>query len=78
VGWHRARGAPENFRFPYISATTRASDFKLGTQLWFAKAHNKITRRNNGGHGRGLEKLPKIWGFPFNIYTMAEASDFKS
>jgi len=21
--------------------------------------------------------LPKIWGFPFNIYTMAEARDFK-
>ena len=22
-------------------------------------------------------ELPKIWAFPFNIYTMAEASDFK-
>jgi len=28
-------------------------------------------------HGLGLVELPKIWGFPFNIYTMAKASDFK-
>jgi len=25
----------------------------------------------------GLGELPKMWGFLFNIYTMAEASDFK-
>ena len=25
----------------------------------------------------GLGQLPKIWRFPFNIYAMAEASDFK-
>jgi len=25
----------------------------------------------------GLAKLPDIWGFPFNIYTMAEENDFK-
>jgi len=29
------------------------------------------------GCGLGLGELPEIWGFPFNIYTMAEASDFK-
>ena len=27
--------------------------------------------------GPGLVELPKIWGFPSNIHTMAEASDFK-
>jgi len=27
--------------------------------------------------GLWLGKLPKILGFPFNIYTMAEASEFK-
>ena len=27
--------------------------------------------------GPGLGELSKIWGFPFNIYTVAEASDFK-
>ena len=32
---------------------------------------------NKGRHGPGLGELPKIWEFPFNIYTMAEASDFK-
>jgi len=69
---------PKILGFPInISATAEASDFKFGTQLWFTKAHHKITRRRNGGHGPGLGELPKIWGFTFNIYTMAEASDFK-
>jgi len=54
-----------------------ASNFKFGTQLGFAKAHHKITRRRKGGRGHGLEELPKIRGFPFNIHTMAEASDIK-
>jgi len=54
-----------------------ARDFKFGTQLGFAKARHKITRRRKGGRGRGLGELPKICGFPFNIYTVAEASDFK-
>ena len=48
-----------------------ASDFKFGTQLGFAKAHDKITRRRKG---RGA---PQNLGVLFNIYTMAEASDFK-
>jgi len=26
----------------------------------------------------GLEELPKIWRFPYNISTTAEASDFKT
>jgi len=30
-----------------------------------------------GVHGPGVGKLPKIWGFPFNISATAEASDFK-
>jgi len=29
------------------------------------------------GYGLGLGELPKIWEFPFNICTRAEASDFK-
>jgi len=29
------------------------------------------------GRGPKLGELPKIWRFPFNIYAMAEASDFK-
>jgi len=45
--------------------------------LGFANAYNKITRKK-GGHGTVLGELPNIWGFPFNIYTMAEASYFKS
>jgi len=64
--------------FPYnISATARASDFKFGAQLGFAKDHHKITRRRKGRHGPWLGELPKMCGFPFNIYTVAEASDFK-
>jgi len=27
------------------------------------------------GRGSGLGELPKIWEFPFNVYTMAEASN---
>jgi len=37
----------------------------------------KIACRRKDGHGFGLGELSKIWQFPFNIYTMAEASDFK-
>ena len=36
------------------------------------KSHQK-----NSGCGHGLEVLPKIWGFPFNISAMAGASNFK-
>jgi len=53
------------------------SDFKFSKQLGFVKAHHKITRRRKVGHGSGLGELSNIWGFPFNIFTMAEASDFK-
>jgi len=45
--------------------------------LVFAKAHHKITCRRKGGRGPGLGELPRIWVNPFNIYTVAEASDFK-
>jgi len=64
--------------FPYnIFATARASDFKFGRQLGFAKAHHKITRRRKDGHGAGLGELPEIWDFPFDISATAEASDLK-
>ena len=56
-----------------------ASDIKFGTQLGFAKADDKITCRRKGSQlvmalGQGCS--PKF-GVPFNIYTIAEASDFK-
>jgi len=54
-----------------------ASNFKFGAQSGFANAHHKITRRRKDGHGPGLAELPKSWGFPFNIYTMAAAMDIK-
>jgi len=41
-GWPWARGAPQNFGFPYnISATAVVSDFKFGAHLRFAKAYHK-------------------------------------
>jgi len=57
---------PESWGFPFnISATTEASDFKLGTQLGFAKAHHKITPRGKSRGGRlRLGELPKILGSP--------------
>jgi len=36
-----------------------------------------MTPIGNSGHGLGLAKLPKILWFHFNIYTTAEAKDFK-
>jgi len=36
---------------------------------------NHTQKKSGCGHGVG--KLPKILRFSFNIYTMAEASDFK-
>ena len=64
-------------KFPYISVIDKASDFKFGAQLPFAKAHHKITRRRKGERGPGIEELPKILGFSCNICTIAEARDFK-
>ena len=63
--WPWARGAPQNFGFPFnISATAEASDFKFGKQLGFAKGHHKITPRGKSGRDPGLGKLPKILGSP--------------
>ena len=45
-------------------------------QLVFAKAHHKITPREESGRGPGLGELPKSSGSPFNISATAEASDF--
>jgi len=47
----------------------------LASSWGLPKAHREIIRM--GGHRPVLGELPKIWGFPFNIYTMAEARDFK-
>ena len=67
--------------FPYnISATAEANDFKFGAQLGFAKARHKITCRRKSGRVPELGELgelPTILWFHFNIYTMAEARDFK-
>jgi len=46
-------------------------------QIGFAKDHHKITPIEKSGHGLVLKELPKILWFHFNIYTMAEAMDFK-
>jgi len=46
-------------------------------QLGFATSHHKITCRTKGGHDPRLRELPKIWGFLFNIYTMAEGMEFE-
>jgi len=76
-GWPWARGAPQNFGVFLQYIYNGWNDFKFGAQLRFDKADHKITRRRKGGRGPGLGELPKIWGFPFNIYTMVEAREFK-
>jgi len=45
----------------------KANDFKFGTQLGFAKAHQKITPIRKCGCCLRLGKRPKILGFPYNI-----------
>jgi len=62
--WPWARGAPQNWGFPFdISATTEGSDFKIGRLVGFAKAHHKIPPRRKKGRGPGLGELPKNLGF---------------
>jgi len=72
--WPWARETPEILGIPFnISATVKASDFKFGTQLKFAKAHHKITPRRKAGWpwARGA---PQNFGF-YNIFATAGASD---
>jgi len=75
---HGLRERPKILGFPFnISATAEASDFKFGTQLWFAKTHHKITPGGKSGCDLGLGEFPTILGSPFNISASAKASDFK-
>ena len=57
-----------------IYTMAEASDFKFGTQLWFAKAHHKVTPIEKSGHG-----WPCVRGAPqiLRFHTMAEARDFE-
>jgi len=48
------------FRFN-ISATAKASDFKFGTQLGFAKAHDKNYTQRKSGRGLGYGSFLKVW-----------------
>jgi len=40
-------------RFPYISVTNKASNFKFGMQLGFAKAHHQIPLEEKVGMALG-------------------------
>jgi len=41
----------------------KATNFKFGMQLGFAKSHHETTPRGKSGHGLGqIGKLPNIWG----------------
>jgi len=61
VGVALGVGAPQNLGFPFnIYRMAEASDFKVGTQLGFAKAHHKITPKGKCGGGPGLGELPKL------------------
>ena len=53
-----------------------ASEFKFGIELGFARSNYKITPKDKSGRGFRLCSL-KNMGFSFNIYVMAENSDFK-
>jgi len=52
MGLAWARGAPQKLRVLFnISGMAEASDFKIGVEMGFAKAHHKITpiRQSAGG-----------------------------
>jgi len=51
----------------------RASDFKSGTQLAFAKVHPKTTQEEKWAWPWAIE-APKYLGFPFNISATAVLS----
>ena len=53
-----------------ISATDKATEFKFGMQLGFAKVHLKITSRRKSGRGLGPGK-PHKFGVPCNISAAA-------
>ena len=63
--------------FPFnIYATAEASNFKLGTQLGFAKVHQKFHSEENRGWSWARE-APQNMGLPLNVSATAKASDFK-
>jgi len=69
---------PKILEFPFnIFATTEDSDFKIGRQVGFAKAHHKILPKRKSKRGHRLGELPELLGFLFNISATAETSDFK-
>ena len=62
--WPWSRGVPQNFGVSFdIFATAKASDFKFGTHLGFAKTHHKISPRRKSG-------------VPFSTSATVRASDF--
>jgi len=63
--WSQARGALQILEFPFnISATNEGTDFKIGRQVSFAKAHHKISPRRKIGRGHGLGEHIIFWGSP--------------
>jgi len=52
--WPWARKVPQYLGFSFnISATTEDSDFKIGRQVGFAKAHHKILPKRTLGVVKG-------------------------
>ena len=69
--------APQNLGFPFnIFATTEGTDFKIGRQVGFGKAHHKMPPRKKWvwSWARGA---PQIFGVPYNMFVTAEAIDIK-
>ena len=76
-GWLRARGAPQILGFPVIflqrlglATSNLARSWGLPRPIIKSHAEERegVTM---------VRKAPQNLGFPFNIYAMAEASDFE-
>jgi len=72
------RELPEILWFPSnISAIAEDSDFNIGKQLGFAKAHHKIPPRRKSGRGSGLRRFRKIMGSPLTFFEQLKLATSK-
>jgi len=63
VGMALGYGSSQKFGGPFnIYTMAEASDFKFGTQLGFAEAHHKTTRRGKVSVIMGYGSSPKCCG----------------
>jgi len=75
--WPWARGAPKIWGFPLIFLQRlKVATLTLACR-WAWPRSIKKSHPEKSGRDHGLQELPNILGFPFNISAKAKSSDFK-